>query len=1484
MTDTRVVPSGKVYRQIFDAQVQLSLSLHDTRRRRINEGFVHDGGAPTGRDGDTALDQGIKDQPVVTQCSGALTKRDQIFSGSRTTQSCEDQGDEEEVRGLPDNVVSERAGSDIVERLNEKKQRDYMEAIAQLHQDLSILSGRYEPLVRQAGEDIIHKLSEYDDNLEKLMQKIENFSELEILSFQELHEFWNTVSQEFINRRTLIKELDEILTKYEFERTAMISLLLRKYTRRLERISYVMPCDVHRLIDNEAMVINQAVLLNRRAIGRLYLSLMEKNLQKEASYRMRWEDKLQDWKRIKVHSAVSRFRYFMDSEKIQSPKDIRDTLETLQTAQRSQSEQCIQILHSLRTLTPPKCSKSLVTEWYSTLSALNEQIDCMHIDTISKLHKYYEHNWQDCLEEVERFKEEVANYGLTLEETQDIVKTELLPLIGKCQTKAEERLAAMDKAFEALAKNAAHHSKLLFKFMRAAAHLWEVHTSGMQKREKELQDQMEEISQNYEQDDQRREAHLDLMMDKLRQESSEEALKSMLEKTLHCLDESQEKVMVYMTFYKEKADSVECYPSMVLQELNSYSSALSQFFGVKEVYYQDSEELHIVHPPTDLERRRKMTGSGKKRSLSNGRKSISPNLGITPFISEADLDWPQEFLDSQAEETFTTAKGNLYHCQGFVTECSGEQETVSKEAELALFPMSLLSEIQKDVRIQFFSHLEERYHTVQTNTLNIVEAKTEELKSELDLRVHLHQSRAQRIKMDIHDVRAAELMLHRDRVERHYKGVLKALTDLRTGAHELLVRQHKLTEDFRAQTYSMKDTFILATKSDILIKLHDSLQSKLEKHINTIQILQRNFRQKLEMKIEGLRESNAQLMRSFKLFSDGGNFTPMEIQVFHKRLEKLVKCISSVEEAIMQDMEGTESKSLEQAKEIVSRFEEKFHFLTVDLKFLEKIQGILTNTQIQIKAEVTNSNMHKKKISHVLHELEDAVDAYAHPGSIKRAVTQDDIFNLTTSVIEELKKRCQYLDCFLDPAMLVQCSDSPLQGSFAVAARPRSRKQDKGLDGLLQPSRMGVPFTDDAAVGVVKTLLRMTKPHATQDANSATTDRGSAAVTGQRSGESPSQSGLDSLRRRSTESVTVHSVKRFSKPTRSDKRFQVFGSKPEAQTVVTFKGFVTSVLWKTNDILLLVAEEFYKTKERRPISRPQYLQETFEQCAEEVNRRLLKYQSQTHDYHNSCLQEFRQQLRDCENCLKKVPGVLFSKFGDHHLEALSLSMTAIRQQFDQQQQQTELLKKEHSSQLRVRLSHPACEKELERLALAEEERQRKQTQGIQNMTLELKACLRKHGDEFVTALASSVENMLFQMDNLLTVDEVHVGQTDVKKKNITTLVRQNQAAAFQEEEKNATLTQRGNRTWPGICYFDYTDAESTEPQCRETASITTVKTTQVHLRIIEARDTVYQRYRRKILDELACVKKENDVRTTETLRWQKHWKHQLTTLSKINSE
>ncbi|KAG7465705.1 hypothetical protein MATL_G00156420 [Megalops atlanticus] len=1488
MAETRVIPSGKVYRQMFDAQVQLSRTLHDSRRRRVaHEGSLHSGARAT-IDADTVLPLG--NRTGASHPLADMAVRDQLSSGARPIQESEEQSVEEEVRGLPDTIVAEKLGSDIIERMMERKERNHTEAVAQLHQELVKFSVGYESFLREKGEDFLSKLSKSYENAERLLQRMDNDSDLETFTLQGLLELWDSVKQESEERRKWIRELDETLAQREAERTAMIAAMLKKYTETLEKIAFIALSDVHRLIHNEAMMINQAMLANRRALARLFLNLMEKDLQGALSHRLHWEDRLQDWKAIRVRASVNRFKEFMSSPPIRSPEGVQAILDAMKAEQDSLSERQSQALRSLSCITPPKCSKAQAAEWYSSLCAVNDQIDSLHIGSMTKLRLHSEETWQECLAEVERFKDEVSAYGIPADEIQNIISNELLPLIGQCQSQSEQQLEAMDRAFEALAGHAGVLSKALLRFARGAGHLWEVHSAGLQRREQQLQTHLEEVRHAHEQENQRKEAELDIMLDRLRQESSEEALRISLDKTLRFLEEIK---AGYINLHKDEVNVVEGYPAMVLKELQAYSTAVSRFFKVKEIYSQSAEELHRLCPFLNFD---SSGGAREKQKRQTRRAEDLSDSSADLFLTEDDDGSHQEASDSQESETFTTSGGSVYNALSFGEQWAedGEQGPALSVVELVVFPKSLLAELQREVRVAFFSHLEDWYQTALSNASSVVEAKKEELKCGLDLRLQLQHSRASRIEVDVHDVRAEELALHRDRVDRHCEGVQQALNELRTRVQDLQLRQQRLSEEFRTHIHSMEDVFTSAKKSDVLANLCGSLQSHLEKHMAVVQKSQRGFRQEMESTLGGLREANAQFINSLQLFSEGGNFTPEEVEACQKRLEKMAKRIDSTDEAIMLDMEGTESRCLEQAKEVISMFEDRFQFLTADLKFLEKIQRVLTNTQVQIKSEAAKSNSQKRNLDSMLVQLESLTEEFAKPSPEKKSVTPDDISALTRSLMQELKKRCQYLECSLNPSAAVAGPDSPLQGAFAVAARPKSRRQDKpgspASDSLLQPSRMGVAFTEDAAVGVVRGLLRISKPKSSQEVQVESPDRRPAPVTAgltsagtpgrrERAGGTPSTPALHRQRRRSAESVSSQSMHRLSRPSRSDKRFQVFGASPEEQCSMTFNGAINSILWKANDLLLSLAEEFYKKKERRPITRQQHLQETFEQCAEELNKRLLLYQRQTQEYHNNSLQDFRQQLIRTEERLSQVPPLLLSHLGERHLERLSQDTGQIRQSLERVQQESEDRKNKHSGQLRVQLGHPAYEEELESLRAAEESRQKELTTAIQRTKLELQACVRSHGEEFVAALTSVTENLLFQMDNLLTIDEVQAGQAEAKQETLTTLIRQKGAGASLEEKQSSPQIQRSSRTWPGVHYF-----ETQEQPHRETASVTTAKTTLGHLTAVETRDTMYQRYRQRYEEELSRAEEDSSAQEKLAARWEQHWRDSMQTLTQLYSE
>ncbi|KAK6481030.1 coiled-coil domain-containing protein 180-like [Huso huso] len=1012
MGDVHVVRSGKVYKQLFDAEVQLVKALGEARSKSFPYGVSLDSGKiPLVRDLDTAAGgilsqrqrQWVQEMPNNTSTENPVLHREEVLSALRRAKESEDMLAAREVRGLSDPVVAEKPESDIIQRLSLSKQQRHEDAVSNLQQELILLSEDFEPMFMEAGEALLDRLSESDGEIQQVFQKIENDSDLERFTLEGLHNLWDSITHISLERRKWIKDLDETCISYESKRAARIGNILKAYTGTLEKISYLMPSDVYRFIDKESMMLNQALLANRRAVGKLYVNLMERDLKRELSERRRWKERLQDWKTIKRQAALVKFNNFMSSIRNHEPEAVQRELDLMRKTQELMSERRMKILLSLSDISPPQCTKSMASEWNSSLSAINEQIDAMHIDYMKRIHSHYENLWQDCLEEVEKFKEEMlSNHVLSQKDIQYIVNNELLQLVGSCQRQQEEELEAMEKEFEVLANTTRDQNKALLKFARGAADLWELHSAGLARKEHLFQNKLDEIRVSHDQENQAKEASLDILMDKLRQESTEETLKSAMEKTFSYLEEIKTS---YLHFHQKQVDAVESYPAMVKEELLEYCTAVSGYFNVREIFKQEEESILTSSSTSEnlgvkLEKHKRRSTSAaiqdvlsrdKKRSTTTAVQSGSlPKRVNTPSPKkDASLaDQKKRKMESEISSkddfqttVFTTSSGNSYTltCPEDVMCEYPSQGKPPPYVETVVLTSSLLSDLIRRTRQEFFEHMEHWFDKAMSNSMNIVAAKKDELKSELELRYHLHQPRAQRIEMDIHNVRAAELVLHRERVDRHCTGVIEGLNNVKSEFVTLRAEQKKLTEGFRKYIYDMEDIFVNATKSEWLASLCDSLHTDLDKHMGIIRASLRQFREKQETTLGRLRDSNAEFIKSVRLFSEGGNFTPDEFEVFRKRLDKISGRIDNTEEFVMLELEGMESKCLGQATEVVHKFEDKFHNLTVDLNFIEKIQRFLINTQVKMKLEVTKSNYQAESLSSYLEQFQKKIDACAKP-------------------------------------------------------------------------------------------------------------------------------------------------------------------------------------------------------------------------------------------------------------------------------------------------------------------------------------------------------------------------------------------------------------------------------------------------------------------------------------------------------------------------
>ncbi|KAB1280424.1 Coiled-coil domain-containing protein 180 [Camelus dromedarius] len=1081
--------------------------------------------------------------------------------------------------------------------------------------------------------------------------------------------------------------------------------------------------------------------------------------------------------------------------------------------------------------------------------------------------------------------------------------------------------------------------------------------------ELELEKKMEQQRQKHSQENQAQEAHLDKLLDQLRQQSNEDTLKFHLEKAKDLLKNMKYR---YESFHGLLMKEVMEYPAVILKELNSYSSALSRHFCVREIFEQnlDGEVFFQLREPEPhakdfQERMRKLRGKQRAKadgskgeeSVSRGTSSLRPaeeteedqetessttqdvvvspqeksvlseeleesredsipgleemqvekDSSLKPALSQENVMVQEEGKEEEEEqeeqekkkekveereeeevneqeeeqekeeeeeeeeeekedyesspvdevkaqeeslqdmESFTTSSGNTY----FVF-LPLEQEDSSKRPhsslsailfsdassaealEQVVIPSRLVLEIKKQLRTGFFEHLEKWFDQCAVNTRVIVATKIDELDSELELRLHLHQPRAQQIEKDIHNVRAAELLLHKERLDTHCAGVMEMLRKERVMFCQFQEEQNTRRKNFRHKIRDMEHIFLNATKSQKLVALSSTLHQELLSYVDVIQLSLRSFRQYLEESLGKLRYSNIEFIKHCRLFSEGGNFSSEEIKSLCHRLEKEAARIEFVESLIMINMEKMESEYLDQANEVINKFESKFHNLTV-----------------------AKSNLQTDGLNSSLEQLQSKIQMCRISKGDKTMVTTEDLLGLVGTWKEKLSQRIQYLNCKLD---LVSVTQMVFTGRHGVGLGPCNWAFLVGLQDILtnlevesdilvsseaheeeakvdavnpesftQPSRMGKSMIEDPAVEVVKRLLH---------------------------------------------------VSRYSKPNRLDRKYQVLGDKPPPPAE-DFKGIILSLLWESNEHLLNVVEDFYR-KEKRPVARPDFMFDTFDQCAENIGRKILEYHSQAEEYHNSCLIELRAQMRRFEELLPQVCWQVMENFKEHHWKKCCASTEEIRGQFRKYQEQLEKRKDENAQKLHPNLGHPAHFQEMKSLCQVEEKRQ-KELDALTAATKEkLEEFTRRYGRLFIASLATFTEKFLLQLDEVVTIDDVKVAKMEPPKQKTSILIRRKLAGLSLEEKSEKPLIERGSRKWPGIKPTEVTIQNKI--LLKKTSSITTTKTTLGHLASVEARDAVYLKYLALFEEELKKIEDDNTLQVREAQCWKDSWKRSVRTV------
>ncbi|XP_038637693.1 coiled-coil domain-containing protein 180 isoform X2 [Scyliorhinus canicula] len=1537
MGEVRVVPSGKVYRQIFDAEVQLVRTLGETRRKSQHHGAPFDsGGIPIIRNLDTPTGQVISHRQRLWMegllndgfTENPVLHRDAVLSAIKPKEVVELNNAVMEVKGLPDVIIPTKIGSSIIEQLMANKQEKHEATIMKLEEDLAMISEDLEIRFIETAKHLLYEVGVSYQTDQELWLKADNISE-------------------------------------NSELTLEITAAFKECMEALDRIAFIPSGDIHRFIDKEAMLVNQALLANQRAMKKLNVNLMEADLMQEMSERGKYDTKVHELNASKKNEILQKFKDYL-------AKDWNAGLamekETLIKEQQKLNAKRIQRLEDIVIMKPFDINKSTMAEWYDSVQILNQEIDSVNIQYASKLHAFHENLYHDWMTEIDNAEEMLVSLGVcTKEEAKQLITTDFLPIIGNLQRRFEEEHSTVDKHMENLAHRMDLQCKVLYNICKEATQLWDGHQLNLAEQENILKEQLDDCRRKHDKANQTKEANLDQLIDQLRQRNTEMELKSDHKKAIYMLDLIKKG---YTSFYQKQLKIVHNYPVMSGKELHRFSSAISKCFNAVEIYKPNKPKITVEIPSevvspievtiayseaSDMTAESKESQSireeatehstiidklsedeaeasgqelgshiqglslesihtqkkdGESRNTSN-RSDLEPSPFNSQHLSEDGSEEKMEtFLPTMqidAEETesyeyFRSSRGNTYsvicdeiHSKSMISLLKAEEQKHALDYMIhAFIPDPTFQDLKKRIRLNFFDLLENWYDEAIGNAKNIATIKKKEFKAELELRMHLHEPRGKRIKVDVLHVRAVELRLHMEKVERHCKGVDKVLKELTNNFKGLQSEHCKAILNFRDSIYNMEEIFKTANKSDRLVTLLNSLHAKQDKYMESVDRLLRNFQNTMDKSLSQLQDDNAQFITSFRLFAEGGNYTPHEIGLYNEKVEQTATNIAKTEGAIMVDLELMEALSLEQSTGVIKEVEDKFMRYTLDLMFIEKMKRFLTNSQTRIKTEAAVSNRQTLDITSHLEQLEKKIDACARPNLDKEFVLPEELYRFAKVIRDLTEKRAIYLKCLVEPVLGTK--EALLQGPIVTATHVEFHTHENKInenkinEHLLIPTRKGKAIVDDVVVGVIKDLLLTHKAEIQSETEGELTDeqstiRGSriSSLSGSQNARTP---GVSS---RVPKTASTPSAVKHSKVNRFDPKYQVFEETEEAPD--HFNGIIKLILWENCNALLAAAEEYYKKKDRHPVYRPAYLRDTFEQCADELIQKMLSYQAQANDYHNNCLQEFRQQLKVFETSVASIPPFLINDVLKKQMDFISKALAEKRSTFRKKLQQLENIKTENKHRLRPTLGLPENLELLESLCKEEEKRQEAEVAVINSKAEDLKKCMLENAEGFVAALASLSEKLLLEFDSFLTVDNVQRPQAE----SVMEMIRQKRVGVQPQEGEgsSATETPRETRTsWPGIPANELSQMRkesivkgtaSTATLSMETAAVTTAKIVQADLTTVEARDSAYMTYKEYFLKEMSQIECETNGQLMNAQHWQHGWRDSIANIKKLYS-
>ncbi|CAF2342055.1 unnamed protein product [Rotaria sp. Silwood2] len=704
--------------------------------------------------------------------------------------------------------------------------------------------------------------------------------------------------------------------------------------------------------------------------------------------------------------------------------------------------------------------------------------------------------------------------------------------------------------------------------------------------------------------------------------------------------------------------------------------------------------------------------------------------------------------------------------------------------------------------------------------------------------------------------------MHDERVERHIRGVQETLEQIDADYSRMLKDFSKSINTYRDDIFNLENVFVNATTSNRLLALQDRLQKQRDTLMNNIRISLRSFRKRFDDSMQYLRQANVKFRKSFKTFSEGGNFSREEIEVYRKKLEKTIFQIDKAETAILNELEKLEKKQLEDANKIMNQFQERFKNHMTDLKFIELTNRWISETQVKIKSEVAVNNEHAQMLKTLILTYQAKIDSILNPNLDKPLSTSNEIRELFHQIVLTTYERALYLKCLNNeltiPASLItilkdkglitekalvndllhvtgteeaNLSRRPSRMSagvgssnaeevksvkFASSSSPTTSSSRNKTESATLVGLTGGHPEDLDTISIIRSLLHQEELPDSDEIVEPGVPAAIEVTTRPIVSDSPIPSSHgkkskqhdknpSSSNQESSIDETRPSTRR-DRPTRARTRDEIynlyctFGEKQHSGQDFLCK--ILNILRESTEGLLTHSEIFYRDKGSRPVTRPQALGEKFDEFAHVMVDKLKNYEAQCRSYHENSINEFRNVLELFERTSCLMTKIEFNE----QLFQAEKNLLDCKQQFDtilhKQLNESINEKQTNFQQLRPTFGYPAKKNHLQTIDNQEKLRQ----DNIEKICIELRSNTTENiqttTQEINNSLATNAEHLLILFDEILTADEITRTKLPIVKQSLTELLRRQQTGRPLEDSEPTPLIERKQGHWPGLPLLD----------------------------------------------------------------------------------